>query len=204
MYAALRVHAPVHHVDDGDYWVLSRFTDVLSAVRDDTTFSSADGLTFNYGERERAGLSETAPMVMIDPPEHTAFRRLVSKRFTPRAVAGLEDQIRSFVVERLERMPGGSDDEFDTIAALFKPLASMVVAQFLGAPPADRVRFDRWTEAIVAANAGGDALRAADAVSELDEPGAGCRPHDHHRGRAPRREDPEGNEGDHALRLGEP
>jgi cytochrome P450 len=48
MYAALREHDPVHHVEDGDYWVLSRFADVLAAAQDTTTFSSAQGLTFAY------------------------------------------------------------------------------------------------------------------------------------------------------------
>ena len=166
MYAALRDHAPVHHVEHGDYWVLSRFDDVLRAARDHTTFSSAEGLTFGYGERERAGLAEVAPMVMLDPPEHTAFRRLVAKGFTPRAVTTLEPQVRAFVTERLDSVlrDGG---EVDIVAALFKPLPSMVVAHFLGVPPEDRARFDRWTEAIVAANARGDALHAADAVGEL-------------------------------------
>ena len=87
MYAALRDHDPVHHVEHGDYWVLSRFADVFAAARDTATFSSAQGLTFEYGEREKAGLAEADPMVMMDPPDHTAFRRLVgraSRRATSR------------------------------------------------------------------------------------------------------------------------
>jgi cytochrome P450 len=57
--------------------------------------------------------------------------------------------------------------EFDVVAELFNPLPSMVVAHYLGVPAADRGRFDRWTDAIVAANAAGDALSAPDAVAEL-------------------------------------
>ena len=56
MYAALRDHDPVHHVADGDHWVLSRFDDVFDAARDTTTYSSAQGLTTTYGEREKIGL----------------------------------------------------------------------------------------------------------------------------------------------------
>ena len=55
MYKALRDEDPVHHVENGqageDYWVLSRFRDVFDAAIDAQTFSSADGLTFTYGER---------------------------------------------------------------------------------------------------------------------------------------------------------
>ena len=167
MYAALRDHDPAHHVVPGDYYVLSRFADVFAAARDTATFSSAQGLTFHYGDVDTAGLAEARPMVMLDPPEHTAFRRLVARGFTPRRVAGLEPAVRSFVVERLERLR--ADGGGDIVAELFKPLPSMVVAHYLGVPETDRARFDGWTDAIVAANAGGDVLSAPEAVGELLE-----------------------------------
>ena len=167
MYAALRDHDPVHHVADGDYWVLSRFADVFAAARDTATFSSAQGLTFRYGDMDAAGLAEATPIVMLDPPEHTAFRRVLARGFTPRQVAELEPTVRAFVGERLDglcRRGGG-----DIVAELFKPLPSMVVAHYLGVPEADRGRFDGWTDAIVAANAEGDPLAAPHAVAELFE-----------------------------------
>lgn len=168
MYAALRDHDPVHHVADGDYWVLSRHAHVFDAARDTATFSSAQGLTFLYGEMERLGMGSARPMVMMDPPEHTAFRRLVARGFTPRQVAAIEPEVRAFVRERLDLMARADQSEsLDVVATLYKPLPSMVVAHYLGVPAADRARFDGWTEAIVAANALGDPLAAADAVAEL-------------------------------------
>ena len=104
MYRALRDHDPVHHVEAGDYWVLSRYADVFAAVRDTATFSSANGLTFEHDERHKAGLDEVQPMVMLDPPEHTAFRRLVAAGFTPRRVESIEADVRAFVVARIERL----------------------------------------------------------------------------------------------------
>ena len=165
MYAALREHDPVHHVADGDYWVLTRHRDVLAAVRDHETFSSAQGLTTEYGELERIGLADNPPMVMTDPPVHTEFRRLVSRGFTPRQVESVEPTVRAFVVERLDRLlaAGGGD----IVADLFKPLPSMVVAHYLGVPEEDRARFDAWTDAIVAANATATYDGVADAVGEL-------------------------------------
>lgn len=165
MYARLRDHDPVHHVEAGDYWVLSRFDDVFAAARDHETFSSAEGLTFEYDERRKAGLTEAAPLVMMDPPEHTAFRRLVGKGFTPRHVQEIEPAVRAFVVDRIERLrERGSGD---IVAELLKPMPSFVVAFYLGVPERDWARFDGWTEGIVAANSEGDALRAGDAVAEL-------------------------------------
>jgi cytochrome P450 len=155
MYAALRDHDPVHHVvppekPEGDYYVLSRHADVWEAARDNETFSSAQGLTVNYGELEIIGLQDNPPFVMQDPPVHTEFRKLVSRGFTPRQVQAVEPAVRDFVVERIEglRANGGGD----IVAELFKPLPSMVVAHYLGVPEEDRKQFDGWTEAIVAAN----------------------------------------------------
>ena len=162
MYAALRDHDPVHHVvPDGrpheDYYVLSRHEDVLRAAVDTATFSSAQGLTVEYGELEKIGLADNPPMVMLDPPEHTAFRKLVSRGFTPRAVREVEPEVRAYVAERLDGFvaAGGGDIVVD----LFKPLPSMVVAHYLGVPAEDRDRFDGWTDAIVAASSAGHAER---------------------------------------------
>lgn len=170
MYAALRDHDPVHNVvPEGapadDFWVLTRHADVYAAARDAETFSSAEGLTMTYGELDKIGLRDNPPLVMLDPPVHTQFRRLVARGFTPRQVEAVEPEVRSFVVERLERLRAAGDG--DIVTELFKPLPSMVVAHYLGVPPEDRGRFDGWTDAIVAANATGDPLAAQTAVVEL-------------------------------------
>ena len=167
MYRALRDHDPVHRVPDNgsgeDYWVLSRFRHVLDAAVDAETFSSASGLTMKYREMEAIGLE--APIVMMDPPEHTSLRKLAIKRFTPRQVEALEPMIRDFVVERIEKLR--ELGEGDIVAELLKPLPSLVVAHFLGVPGDDRVLFDRWTQSIVSANADGDVLAAGEAVGEM-------------------------------------
>ena len=168
MYRALRDHDPVHHVvpdRSDDYWVLSRHADVWNAARDHETFSSAQGLTVNYGELEKIGLQDNPPMVMQDPPVHTEFRKLVSRGFTPRQVEAVEPAVRRFVIERIERLraAGGGD----IVTGLFKPLPSMVVAHYLGVPEQDRDRFDGWTEAIVAANTTGSVTSVGAAVGSM-------------------------------------
>jgi cytochrome P450 len=175
MYRALRDHDPVHHVvpddkPDHDYYVMSRHADIFTAARDHQTFSSAQGLTVNYGELELIGLADNPPMVMQDPPVHTEFRKLVSRGFTPRQVEVVEPKVREYVKERVERIrnKGGGD----IVAELFKPLPSMVVAHYLGVPDSDRDQFDGWTEAIVAANTseggiGGALETLGDALGEM-------------------------------------
>ncbi|UXA16801.1 cytochrome P450 [Mycobacterium sp. SMC-4] len=175
MYRSLRDHDPVHHVipadnPDHDYYVLSRHADIWAAARDHQRFSSAQGLTVNYGELELIGLADNPPMVMQDPPVHTEFRRLVSRGFTPRQVESVEPTVRAFVRERVQRIRdnGGGD----IVAELFKPLPSMVVAHYLGVPEADRGQFDGWTDAIVAANTaeggiGGSIATVGEALGDM-------------------------------------
>jgi len=159
--------APIHSFDHPGlepFWVLSRFADVFDAVRDTTTFSSAKGLTPDPDSMAMFA-GRAAPIVMMDPPEHTTMRRLVSRPMTPRAVAALEPAISRFIDERLDLLE--EDGSGDIVEILFKPLPSFVVAHFLGVPPQDRDRFDVWTHSIVAAAASGDLTSAPDAALDL-------------------------------------
>jgi cytochrome P450 len=165
MYSALRDHDPVHEVHDpqGDYWVLSRFGDVMRSVIDARRFSSAEGLTMTYGEMGKLGVE--APIVMMDPPQHTKLRKLSIKRFTPKQVQAIEALVRRFVVERVEELREAG--EGDVVERLFKPLPSLVVGHFLGVPAEDQGQFDGWTDGIVAANARGDILNATETVGQM-------------------------------------
>ncbi|MFE0751211.1 cytochrome P450 [Gordonia sp. NPDC058843] len=173
-YRALRDEAPVHRVvpddnPDSDYYVLSRYEDVAAAAMNSSDFVSGGGLTVTYNELEAIGMQDNPPMVMLDPPVHTRFRKLVSRGFTPTQVREVEPLVREFVRDRLSQIRTGED--LNIVEHLFKPLPSMVVAHYLGVPDQDRAQFDRWTESIVGANPGGDLaaamVTAADAVGEM-------------------------------------
>ncbi len=124
----------IDHPEHGEFWVLSRFADVFDAARDTDTFSSAQGLTPDVDAMAMFDC-EVLPIVMMDPPEHTAMRRLVSKPMTPRRVAPVEDEIQAFVDERLDQIADAG--EVDIIETLFKPLPSFAVAHYLGVPAED-------------------------------------------------------------------
>jgi cytochrome P450 len=175
MYRALRDHDPVHHVEGAggtgrgegasDYWVLSRHADVQAAAHDAARFSSAQGLSFRYDEMAFGDLGRVAPMVFLDPPDHTEFRRLVARGFTPRQVADIEPIVRRFVTERLDALV--ADGGGDIVERLLKPLPPMVVGHYLGVPPEDRERFDGWVHAVVAATATEDLAQGAQALAEV-------------------------------------
>jgi len=162
LYRYLLAHDPVQHVADGGYWVLSRFGDVFGAARDTATFSSAQGLTFQ-NEIEAIGLLPN--LVMMDPPQHTAHRRLVGRGFTPRQVGTLEPALRRFVRRCVAELVEAGRGDF--VSVLARPVPCFVVAQYLGVPAADRDRFESWTEALVQAGAGGHEGGATGALAEL-------------------------------------
>jgi cytochrome P450 family 130 len=161
VYRRLREEDPVHRSPHG-FWVLTRFQHVFDAVKDTATFSSARGLTFR---NEREALAIPPTIVMMDPPEHTRYRRLVDRGFTPRRTTELEPDLRRFVVDRIETLRKAGQGDF--VATLARAVPSWVVAHYLGVPEEDRHRFEGWTHAFVQANALGHATGAGSALADL-------------------------------------
>lgn len=152
-YRRLRDEHPVHYNARMGFYALSRYDDILRALRKPQIFSSAQGLTPTEDEIGKLGLPPT--FIMMDPPDHTRLRRLIKEAFTPDTVKELEPTIRAFVVDRIETMKQSAADgrEVDLIEAIASPLPTMVVANILGVPAEDREKFDPWSDAITSASA---------------------------------------------------
>jgi len=164
MYSDLRENSPVHFVEEGSYWFLSRFEDVFNAARSPNVFSSRHGLTIDQ-DSSYLEMGDATPIVFLDPPEHTQFRRLISKGFTPRKAEDMRQDINSFVETAINRIK--ELENCDIISELFKPLPSFVVSKYLGVPASDRVIFDTWTEKIVAGAVQNEDSEGLDAIVEL-------------------------------------
>jgi len=140
-YRELLAQCPVPHYDSFDppFWSLTRHDDIAAAVRDTTTWSSLHG----QGPRHtsQGGL-------FTDPPEHTAFRRLLQTAFTPRAVAELEPFIANLARELVDAV--AADGRGDLHTAVAFPLPTITIATMMGVPPEDRDDFKRWSDASVA------------------------------------------------------
>lgn len=133
VWARLRDHAPVYRNDQFDFWAISRFADVEAASKDPKTFSSAHGTVLEImAERPMGG----GQMIFMDPPDHTRMRSLVSRAFTPRRMAALEDQVRAIAGELLDAQSGQSS--FDYAQDFAAPLPSRVISTVLGVPLADQ------------------------------------------------------------------
>lgn len=144
-YRALRDHAPVYHNPRYGFWALSRFDDVAAAHQDWRTFSSAHGVTLN--DLCNPDFSSAGSIIFLDPPEHERLRNLVSKAFTPRAIATLEPMIRTIVRERLERAAGRR--RFDAVADFAALFPVEVISALLGVPPVERQAVRLRTDAML-------------------------------------------------------
>jgi cytochrome P450 len=79
-------------------------------------------------------------LLMLNPPEHTRLRRLVSASFTARRVAGMQPMVERLTGELLDRLPA----EADFVDAFAFPLPVAVIGALLGIPEEDRAQFQAW------------------------------------------------------------
>jgi cytochrome P450 len=145
-YGWLRDHAPVYRNDQYGFWALSRYDDVVAAHRDWKIFSSTHGVTIDQLTDPRP-ITVDGSIIFLDPPEHERLRRLVSRVFTPKAVADLEPLVRRVVTEYLDEV--GSAEEFDVVADLAAPFPVEVISAILGVPAGDRQQIRHWVDAML-------------------------------------------------------
>lgn len=140
-YVRLREHCPVHHHANFQppFFSLSRYEDVRAALAEPQHFSIRYGQSPQY----------TRPAGLVnDPPEHTPFRQLFNRAFTPRVVARLAGEIRALGERLIDDMLPAGGTEFH--AAYASPLPTTVIANLLGIPATDHERFRRMSDALTA------------------------------------------------------
>jgi len=141
MYQRLRTDDPVHHSALG-FWVLTRYDDVVAALRDPRLAKEAIAsfVAARFGAPVPAmGLS----MLDRDPPDHTRLRGLVSKAFTPRVVEGLRPRIQQIVDGLLDGVTARGS--MDLIEEFAYPIPVIVICEMLGVPVEDHERFKGWS-----------------------------------------------------------
>ncbi|MEV0615801.1 cytochrome P450 [Nonomuraea sp. NPDC050404] len=140
--ARLRREAPVFWSEHLGAYVLTRHADVRAAYGDPRRFSSRGSLTISRsltGETKEKlgehGSFLSSFVANVDPPDHTRLRRSVSRAFTPRAVAALEQEFRRLNEDLLDRLiPRG---RADFVADIGHEPSIKLTARFIGVPEAD-------------------------------------------------------------------
>ena len=144
-YARLREEAPVYYNERYDFWALSRHSDVEKALVNWKTFSNTRSDILDI---IKAGVPLPPGVVLFeDPPLHTMHRGLMSRVFTPRRMAALEDQVRQFCTACLDPLVG--ERRFDIIAELAAVMPMKVIGMLLGIPDEDQTAVREKSDAML-------------------------------------------------------
>ncbi len=146
----LRAHDPVHwhaEPDGPGFFAVTRYEDVRAIGRDPERFSSVPtimigdplpGMNFDIDGHQM--------MLMMDPPKHTHYRRLISSEFTPRGAREMIPRVRELAAQIVDRVI--ERGECDLVEDIAGELPSYVIAELLGIPLEDGRKLYRLTETI--------------------------------------------------------
>ena len=138
-FATLRAEAPISFHEERDYvvfpqgpgyYALTRHRDVLDASRQPELFCSGKGS--NIGDMPEPFLDFFGSMINMDDPRHARLRRIVSRGFTPRHLADLQDSVERRATEIVDRLLEKGSCDFVTDVAAALPLA--IICDMMGIP----------------------------------------------------------------------
>lgn len=174
-YSQMRVNAPIYAAKAPNgfvIWYVTRRQDVEALLKDKRLVNDPfKALT----AEQRAHMPPvplfrrytTNNMLNADPPTHTRLRNLVSKAFTPRLIQGMKERVQAITNELLDAVEG--QGAMDLIQDFAFPLPMTVISEMLGIPAADRVKFQRWSNFIIGANAADFDAKLAQREADVNE-----------------------------------
>jgi len=160
LLARLRRESPVVWVEEphmggwpggSGFWLVLRHADVMAVLREPKVFSSWLGGTQVRDPADSTALKFVRQMMLNqDPPEHGRLRRLLTRSFTPRAVALLEAGIRANAAALVDRALGaGRSGECDFATEVSADLPLLTLADILGVPESDRWLLFDWSNRVI-------------------------------------------------------
>src|SRR5512132_4375554 len=158
---------------ENNYWILTRYADIASLIQSEQL--SSNRIAAHSGRMSNEAKEYFTPffnavsswMLMIDPPDHTRLRGLVTKAFTPRVV----ENMRGLVQDLVNNMLAAVKDQgrMDIMTDLANPLPATVIAELLGVPGTDQRKFKAWSDDIALALSGIDTAGTKDELFALYE-----------------------------------
>ena len=160
-FSALRAEAPVYYDEKIGMWLVTRYDDVQTVLRDKDTYSLELGYVEQYAKgfaeefqeilvRDGGGYFPDA--IMTDPPYHTRIRRLLDRAFTAHRVASLEPRITDVVVGLLDKLADAVRDGqvVDAVSDFAVPVTTAIICEQMGFDHLDAHKVQIWSHAVVA------------------------------------------------------
>jgi cytochrome P450 len=148
-YRWLRENDPVHWHEEPNgpgYWAITRYKDVWDIDRNFQSFSSEPTIMIQDSSDQSTNMGGYKMMLMMDPPQHTAYRRLIRNEFTvpvtQERIPRMQALARQIVNEVIEK------GECDFVGEVAGEMPSYVIAEMMGLPLDDGRELYKLTEAI--------------------------------------------------------
>jgi cytochrome P450 len=150
-FERLRKEAPVHYCrdsDNGPYWSVTKYADIMSVDTNHGVFSSEAGITVVDAPEDFR-----MPMfIAMDPPKHDAQRKVVSPIVSPANLANMEGLIRSRISQIFDELPVG--ETFDWVDRVSIELTTQMLATLFDFPFEERRKLTRWSDVATAVPGG--------------------------------------------------
>ena len=114
------------------FWAVVSHADITTASHQHELYSSSLDTGGILMRAQHPAYRPAPTFILMDPPEHTRYRQVMSKAFTPRSVARLTDQINTRAEQIVRRLVGVG--EFDVVRDLSAQLPMLTVADLIGVP----------------------------------------------------------------------
>ncbi len=157
----LRENAPIYkhpEPDGGGFWTITKHEDITALHSDWSRLSSDQALGGVVGleepneverQRQQEMNSGGKMMLTMDPPEHTRYRKLVNRGFTPRAIRSLEDHLHEASERIIDTALATDGGRTDFVVDLAAELPLVAIAEFLGVPYEDRHKLFEWSNRMI-------------------------------------------------------
>jgi cytochrome P450 len=132
------------------YWILSKYADVVHVSKHPKLFSSSEGGPYIWDMDEAALAGQRLTMLVMDPPQHVKYRRLVQRGFTPRMIDKLEPTIRRHARGVVDRIAKKGECEFVEDLACELPLT--LICELMGVPQEMRKQIFDWSNELIGAD----------------------------------------------------
>jgi cytochrome P450 len=152
LWKRMRDEQPLYRNEKYGFWALTRFEDVEKGLVDWDTYRSGKGSTL---EIILADIEMPPGMILMeDPPIHDVHRGLLSRVFTPKKMAAVEDKVRAFCAETLDPLVGTGGFDFIRDLGAYMPMRT--IGMLLGIPEEDQVAIREQVDAGLQLAADGD------------------------------------------------
>lgn len=160
-YWTMRTEDPVHFDEKLGMWLVTRYEDIVTVLRDPKVYSDKQGYEAQYASGffeefkkilEEQGGGFFPDVIKSDPPEHTRIRKLMDGAFSAHRVKTLEPGITRIIVGLVEQLAekGASGAVVDGVREFAIPLTIAVICEQLGIDQYNGDKISRWSEAITA------------------------------------------------------